>query len=146
VTAHPHETELEELTAAECWQLVRSKVIGRFAANRVDHAPLVVPVNYAVDGDDAIVFRSGAGTKLDSIRHGLVAVQVDEIDELHHTGWSVILEGHARWLPAAQEEQPAAVEPWAPGDHPYVIRLRPTSVTGRRIRLVRPETDGRGYR
>lgn len=144
MSAHPHETELVELTAAECWQLVRSKAIGRFAINRVGHAPLVVPVNYAVEDDESIVFRSGAGTKLDAMRHGLSGVEVDEIDETHHIGWSVLIEGHARWLP--DEQQHAAVEPWAPGDHPYVIRLRPTCVTGRRIRLLQPDTDGRGYR
>jgi nitroimidazol reductase NimA-like FMN-containing flavoprotein (pyridoxamine 5'-phosphate oxidase superfamily) len=144
VTSRPHETELVELTDDECRQLVRSKAIGRFAANRVDRAPLVVPVNYVVDDDESIVFRTGAGTKLDAIRHGIVALQVDEIDEMHHVGWSVVIEGHARWLP--EEQQQAAVEPWAPGDHPYAVRLRPTCVTGRRIRLLQPDTDVRGYR
>lgn len=144
MNAHPPETQLAELTSAECWRLVRSKSIGRFAANRADHGPLVVPVNYAVDGDDTILFRSGAGTKLDAVRHGLIAFQVDEIDEMHHIGWSVLIEGHARWLPDEQEH--AAVETWAPGDHPFLIRLRPTSVTGRRIRLLQADTDYRGYR
>lgn len=141
---HAEGGELEELRAEECWELVRSRSIGRFAANRTGASPLVVPVNYAVDADSSIVFRSGAGTKLDAATRGLVAIQVDEIDPLHHIGWSVVVEGLARWL--YEEQDDVDVETWAPGARPYVVRLTPTHVTGRRIRLVQLDTDRRGYR
>ena len=90
------------------------------------------------------MFRSGAGAKLDAAQLELVAIQVDEIDPLHHTGWSVLVEGPARWL--YEEQDDVAVDTWAPGDRPYVIRLTPTRVTGRRIQLHQADTDGRGYR
>lgn len=141
---HPDGGELEELRADECWELVRSCSIGRFAANRAGASPLVVPVNYAVDADSSIVFRSGAGTKLDAATRGLVAIQVDEFDPVHHVGWSVVVEGLARWL--YKEQADVEVETWAPGARPYVVRLTPTRVTGRRIRLEQLDTDGRGYR
>jgi uncharacterized protein len=136
-------TELETLDPATCWDLVRSCSVGRFAVNRNGSCPLVVPVNFVVDGD-AIVFRSGAGGKLDVAQLDLVALQVDQIDPLHHTGWSVLVEGRARWL---YEEQDAVdVDTWAPGARPYVIRLTATRTTGRRIQLHLPDTDARGYR
>jgi uncharacterized protein len=141
----PHEEgELEELRVAECWALVRSRSVGRFVVNRVGASPLVVPVNYLVDADLTIAFRSGAGTKVDVATHGVVAIQVDEIDPLHHVGWSVVIEGLARRLHEGQDD--VSVETWAPGAKPYVIRVTPTRVSGRRIRLEQLDTDDRGYR
>ena len=145
MTNHPEShSELRELSVEECWQLVRSQSIGRFAANRRWQSPLVVPVNYIVDADLSLVFRTGEGAKLDAITHGLVAIEVDEVDPLHHVGWSVVVEGHAKWLHEADDD--AEVETWAPGERPYVVRLRPSSLTGRRISLNQRDTDGRGYR
>jgi nitroimidazol reductase NimA-like FMN-containing flavoprotein (pyridoxamine 5'-phosphate oxidase superfamily) len=144
MAAHPDGGQLVELAAEECWRLVRSRSVGRFAANRCRLSPLVVPVNYAVTERDEIVFRSGAGTKLDSSSAGLVAIQVDDIDPSHHVGWSVHVEGRAAWL--YEEQDVTTVETWAPGDRPYVIRLSPTRITGRRIQLDQVDTDGRGYR
>lgn len=145
MAAHPTDAELVELEPEECWRLVRSRTVGRFAANQPGRSPLVVPVNYAVsDGPTEIVFRSSAGTKLNSTSAGLVALQVDDIDLLRHTGWSVLVEGTASWL--YEEQDDTSVETWAPGDRPYVIRLSPTRVTGRRLRLEQLDTDGRGYR
>jgi nitroimidazol reductase NimA-like FMN-containing flavoprotein (pyridoxamine 5'-phosphate oxidase superfamily) len=137
------DTELETLGESACWDLVRSRSIGRFAMNRDGSCPLVVPVNFLVDAE-TIVFRSGAGAKLDAAQRDLVALQVDEVDPLHHTGWSVLVEGRARWLDEAQDA--VAVDTWAPGDRPYVIRLTATRITGRRIRLHQVDTDARGYR
>lgn len=145
MATHPDSGRLVELDEEECWVLVRSRTIGRFAANRPGLSPLVVPVNYSVTGDRTdIVFRSGAGTKLNSASHGLVAIQVDDFDPVHHVGWSVHVEGTAAWL--YEEQDDTRVETWAPGDRPYVIRLTPTRISGRRIHLDQLDTDRRGYR
>jgi nitroimidazol reductase NimA-like FMN-containing flavoprotein (pyridoxamine 5'-phosphate oxidase superfamily) len=145
VSTHPDSGDLVELSESECWALVRTQKVGRFAANRPGQAPLVVPVNYVVDGSDrTIVFRSSAGAKLNATAHHLVGLQVDSIDPTHHAGWSVLIEGHARWLFEVQDD--TEVETWAPGPRPYVIRLEATRVTGRRIVLDQLDTDDRGYR
>ena len=136
------EAELETLEADVCWDLVRSRSVGRFAVNRTGACPLVVPVNFVVDGE-TIAFRSGAGTKLDAAQRGLVALQVDEIDPLHHTGWSVLVEGRAGWVSGTHA---VGVDTWAPGDRAHVIRLVATRITGRRIQLHQVDTDARGYR
>jgi hypothetical protein len=140
----PDAGSLEKLGLDECWDLVGSRAIGRFAVGRTGSGPLVVPVNYAVGADRTIVFRSGAGTKLDAAQLALVSLQVDEVDPFHHTGWSVLIEGTAHWLYAEQDD--IELETWAPGDRPYVIRITPTRVTGRRIELTQADTDHRGYR
>lgn len=145
MASQPADGELVELEPDECWRLVRSRAVGRFAANRPCQSPLVVPVNYVVtDRPTEIVFRSSAGAKLNATSAGLVALQVDDIDPMHHLGWSVHVEGTASWLYAEQDDTP--VETWAPGERPYVIRMTPTRITGRRIRLYQLDTDGRGYR
>jgi hypothetical protein len=105
---------------------------------------LVVPVNYVVDEQRTIVFRSGPGAKLSAVGCGVAVVQIDEIDPLHHTGWSVMIEGTTTWL--YEEQDRTAVEPWAPGSRPYVVRMAPVRVSGRRIQLSQSDTDERGYR
>ena len=84
--------------------------------NRHGSCPLVVPVNYLVDDNHTIAFRSGAGAKLSLAQLDLVALQVDEIDPFHHTGWSVLVEGLARWL--YEEQDTVAVETGRPGTAP----------------------------
>jgi nitroimidazol reductase NimA-like FMN-containing flavoprotein (pyridoxamine 5'-phosphate oxidase superfamily) len=48
----PHESVdvggLDELSPAECWQLLASQPVGRVAVI-VGHYPVVFPVNYTVD-------------------------------------------------------------------------------------------------
>jgi hypothetical protein len=136
--------ELEMLDANSSWELVRSRSVGRFAVNRRGACPLVVPVNYVVEGTTSILFRSGPGAKVTGAQRDLVAFQIDEIDPLHHTGWSVLVEGWAQTL--ADKASTVAVDTWLPGELPYVIRIVPTRITGRRIQLNQADTDGRGYR
>jgi hypothetical protein len=62
----------------------------------VDGWPTVLPVNYALDGED-IVIRTDAGTKLRALRHGAqVSVQIDAVDPLYRSGWSVLAFGYGQ--------------------------------------------------
>src|SRR3546814_11961726 len=72
----------------------------------------------------------------------IVAMQFDEIDASRHTGWSVLVQGTARWL--YEEQDPVEVDTWAPGPRPYVVRVTPVHVSGRRIQLHQMDTDDRG--
>ena len=58
----------------------------------VHGTPLVFPVNYVLDGE-AIVFRTGAGSKLAAAERGPVCFEVDGVDREHHSGWSVLVGG-----------------------------------------------------
>jgi nitroimidazol reductase NimA-like FMN-containing flavoprotein (pyridoxamine 5'-phosphate oxidase superfamily) len=135
---------LEELDHDECLKRVATMSVGRVAVAADDgRGPIVVPVNYVLDGE-FIVFRSGAGTKLHALRDAPMSFQVDVVDPSHHTGWSVLIRGVAYEV-TAQEVKHLAVEPWAPGGKHHWIRLVPTAITGRNIRLPDVPWDTRGY-
>ena len=133
---------LDELDHEECLRLVASMSIGRLAVQVEDAPPLVVPVNYVLDGE-IVVFRSGGGTKLRALRDTGVSFQVDFIDPFHRTGWSVLIRGVAEEVTDHQVRH-LTVEAWAPGDKHHLIRVLPISVTGRRIRLPELPCDRRG--
>jgi nitroimidazol reductase NimA-like FMN-containing flavoprotein (pyridoxamine 5'-phosphate oxidase superfamily) len=136
---------LEELEHDDCLKLVASMSIGRLAVAVDDHdAPLVVPVNYVLDGE-VVVFRSGPGAKLHALRDTPVSFQVDLIDPFHRTGWSVLIRGIAHEATGAEVAH-LVVEPWAPGDKHHWICVVPTVITGRTIRLPDVPWDTRGYR
>lgn len=131
---------LEEIPRDECLTLLRTMSIGRIAVASPGGPPLVVPINYAVDGDD-VVFRTDPGTKLDLLRGLPVSFQVDLIDPFHRTGWSVLIQG------MAVETGPADVDlrPWADGPKQHWIRITPGVITGRRLLLPECPVDCRGY-
>jgi nitroimidazol reductase NimA-like FMN-containing flavoprotein (pyridoxamine 5'-phosphate oxidase superfamily) len=134
---------LEELSRQECFALLGTCPVGRVAISRTHAAPLVVPVNFVLDGE-VIVFRTAAGTKVDRLRTGPIGFEVDAVDPFHHAGWSVYVEGPA-YEATHWEVEHLELEPWAPGDKDRWIRLSPAHVSGRRIRSHALVFDARGY-
>ena len=134
---------LEEIPPDECLRLAGSLPVGRVAVAVAAEAPLVVPVNHTLDGD-TVVFRSGPGTKLTALEQVPASFQIDFVDPFHRTGWSVLIRGTAHQVPAYEVEH-LPVVPWAGGERDHWIRLVPTSITGRRIRLPDLPFDDRGY-
>ena len=117
----PTETDptLEVLSADQCRRLLATRQLGRIglAGGRF---PLILPVNYAVDGD-VIVVRTDSRSILAGADHGRVAFEVDEIDERTRSGWSVLAQAVAQEVTAADRDdllartRASGVEPWAPG-------------------------------
>src|SRR5687767_2705088 len=135
---------LEELTVQTCVELASSVPIGRLAVAFPSEPPLVVPVNFVLDGQ-VVMFRTGAGQKLRWLRQQPASFEVDYIDYLRLAGWSVLFQGIAyEATPYEIATAGLEVEPW-PGPRPSWIRLIPASITGRRIELHTPERDGVGY-
>ena len=87
--------------------------------------------------DDRIVIRTGRGTKLDAAtRNTVVAFEVDEIEAVEQTGWSVVVTGVARELVAPDEIDEVSASPparWAPGSDGRYIAISTDIVSGRRI-------------
>jgi nitroimidazol reductase NimA-like FMN-containing flavoprotein (pyridoxamine 5'-phosphate oxidase superfamily) len=131
---------VDEIPEEECWRLLASRPVGRFAVMVGDY-PLVFPVNHTVVAR-GVVFRSAPGSKLWSIHRSNVSFEVDEIDERSKSGWSVILRGAARELTV--DRNPELLEavkqswpqPWAPGPKDRVVRIVADAITGRRIRPI----------
>jgi len=124
---------LDELSREDCLALLGLHRVGRLAVAVADSSPLVVPVNYLLDGE-VVVFRSGVGSKLQALRGTPVSFQLDEFDEAHRSGWSVLVRGSA-YEATHWESEHLILPTWAPGDKGHWIRIVPTAISGRRIRL-----------
>jgi nitroimidazol reductase NimA-like FMN-containing flavoprotein (pyridoxamine 5'-phosphate oxidase superfamily) len=142
VTPHPPPTgdaatgsKLTSLRPKESWALVRQAALGRFAFV-MEGWPLVMPVNYLVDGDD-VVIRSDPGRKLTAARQLVQAtLQVDSIDRVHRSGWSVLVFGVATAVDDSDEIarlDDLGLRSWAASDRAAWIRLLPVPITGRRL-------------
>jgi uncharacterized protein len=128
---------LEVLAEDECRRLLAEHHLGRLAIGDFG-GPMIFPVNYVVY-EDMVVFRTDPGSKLDAAaERELVTFEVDAADEATRTGWSVVVRGAL-----AEVTDPGDLErlralplyPWAPGEKTRHVRVRPASVTGRRIRI-----------
>lgn len=128
-------TGLEVLGAEECLRLLATQFIGRIGLV-VDDEPLVIPVNYALDGT-SVVFRATPGSRFDRVvRDARVCFEVDHADPAYHTGWSVLGRGVVESVldPAdIARLQRLHLRPWARGERPSFLRLRLDHLTGRRI-------------
>lgn len=126
---------LEVLGRDACLRLLATATLGRVGISS-GALPSVLPVNFRFDGRQ-IPIRTGVGTKLDAaVDNAVVAFEVDEIDPVEHTGWSVMVTGVARELTDPGELAAAQVPPlarWAPGDEDRVIAISTELVSGRRI-------------
>lgn len=63
--------------------------------------------------------------------------EIDELDPLTRTGWSVMIQGAANHVDDEQERAAVAragIEPWAGGERDQYLRIKPTAISGRRIR------------
>lgn len=127
----------EILDTAECIHLMATQTVGRLSVV-VGRFPLVVPVNFVLDGDD-VVFRTGPGAKLDAADGHDVAFQTDAIDVSSHSGWSVCLVGVARVLGDGERATlltrsgALSIRPLESGDKPIWVQINTHAVTGRRI-------------
>lgn len=131
------------LTEAECWELLASESVGRLAVD-VGGRPDIFPVNYVVD-DRTLVFRSGPGTKLAGAvlgRH--VAVEIDGLEDVDDSVWSVVVKGIAREIDSMEERFAAddlPLYPWIASQKANFVRITPELTTGRRFRVVEGVRD-----
>jgi len=126
---------MARLTEAECFEFLERQRIGRLAFV-ADGWPVVLPMNYALEGRDVLV-RSDSGSKLDAIADdATVSFEVDEFDRLYQSGRSVLVHARAHEVGAKERAGLAAtsgLRSWADGAKVHWIRLVPVQVTGRRL-------------
>jgi transcriptional regulator with XRE-family HTH domain len=127
---------LREMNADECRDHLSTHGVGRVAVTTRTGAPVVVPVNYSIVGDD-IVYRTSSGAASAPPEGADVAFEVDHIDDAFSQGWSVLVMGRARHVTEPQAVHRLAERsyspPWAGGDRDLWIRIEPAHMTGRRI-------------
>ena len=127
---------LEILPFDRCLQLLATVRVGRVSFF-ADGEIVVLPVNHVMDGQDP-VFRTARGSKLSAAEgQNVVAFEADGYDGQTRTGWSVLVNGRAHAIyeePEIQRLSRLGLRPWVGArDRPFWIRIRPASVSGRRI-------------
>ncbi len=140
------DSPLTALTASESGALLRATPLGRIAlavAEEID----IFPVNYVVDAEGRILFRTAPGTKLaELVIRPTVAFEIDGVIEGEL--FSVVVKGEASRIEDASEIAAAErlpLEPWVPTVKEHWIRITPTWVTGRRFTPgPEPEIDPAG--
>ena len=126
---------LEVLDRAQCLELLSQAHFGRVGLT-AGALPTVLPVNYCLAGED-IVIRTGAGTKLEAALRGtVVAFEVDDVDPVYHSGWSVVVTGIATQVTDPDRLQVAGrlpVSRWAPLGDEHLVAISTEIITGRRL-------------
>lgn len=125
-----------ELGRQECLRRLAKVPVGRIVYTR-QALPAVLPVNFGLDGEGAVVLRTSAASELvRAIDGAVVAFEVDDVDAVRHSGWSVIVTGTAVVVtdPAEHERLDRTVSAsWAPSPQGVFVRIEPELVTGREL-------------
>jgi len=128
------EPAVTTLSTAECWRLIESARLGRLALVDVRGDPEIFPVNY-VTHEGIFYIRTASDSKARHIRsHPVVALEIDG-DEAD-AKWSVLVRGEAIGVSDAEEIRRSGIEHSSsdsPTAKPYVLRIDPTIITGRRV-------------
>ena len=127
---------IEVLDRDACTRLLHASELGRLAVV-LGGAPEIFPVNFRLDGD-RIIIRSGDGSKVRAVGHTKACFEIDGIDRVNKTGWSVIAKGRLEELDqydatSFSKAVATGVEPWAGGDRPHVLCLHIEHLSGRRV-------------
>jgi uncharacterized protein len=127
---------LRELSAVECMDRLRhASMVGRLAFV-ADGRPMILPVNYVVDGD-AVVFVTEPGTKLSAVAGGApVAFEIDESRPLYRSGWSVVAAGRAQEISDDEELRrlrTGPLKPWAVNPSARWVRISIDHLSGREL-------------
>jgi uncharacterized protein len=125
-----------ELGRQECLRLMAQVPVGRIVYTR-RALPAVLPVNFGLDGDGAVVLRTSAASELvGAIDGAVVAFEADEVDAVRHSAWSVVVTGSAAVVTdPAEHERLARTGPvsWVPAPQEVFVRIEPELVTGREL-------------
>lgn len=130
------DSRLKILTHDECMGLLRShRFFGRIGYS-VDGVPIILPINFVVDGD-SIVFSTTRGSKLSWLsNHSRVSFQADHGRPLDQSGWSVLVHGVAQEVtdPAAVAAfQLGPLRSWAVPSEEHWVRISIDEISGRRL-------------
>ncbi|MET8247667.1 pyridoxamine 5'-phosphate oxidase family protein [Streptomyces sp. NPDC005202] len=125
-----------ELERQECLRLLAKAPVGRIVHTR-QALPAVLPVNFCLDGDGAVLLRTSAASELArAVAGSVVAFEADEVDAARSSGWSVVVTGRATVVTdPAEQERLARTGPrsWVPSPEEVFVRIEPELVTGREL-------------
>ena len=127
------------LTRAQCLRLLAEGKVGRVVAT-ARALPIVRPVNYIFDGDDAgdIVIATDDGELSDAAADNIVAFEIDDVEGVG-TDWSVVVIGLAQRLtdlPALSRARALGLAAFSHADPLMFLRIPASVVMGATRRMV----------
>jgi nitroimidazol reductase NimA-like FMN-containing flavoprotein (pyridoxamine 5'-phosphate oxidase superfamily) len=130
-------TTFEVLPEHECRRLLAEQEVGRLGFVDGDGFPVVLPVNFVIDGD-LIAVRSDLGTKMAHVPLHKVAFEVDGIDVERRAGWSVLVQGFGQDVTDAvgrryEDLRRRSLVTWPPGEKAHWLTVDITTIAGRRV-------------
>jgi nitroimidazol reductase NimA-like FMN-containing flavoprotein (pyridoxamine 5'-phosphate oxidase superfamily) len=133
---------LEHLTTEQCEDHLSAGGVGRIVLSGAS-GPEALPVNF-IFTNGVVVFRTSdaMARTISAVAGGVVAFEVDHIDETMSEGWSVLVRGHARLIEESAERLALArldLEPWAGGARLNLVGITPFEVSGRVIVQRQPQ-------
>jgi nitroimidazol reductase NimA-like FMN-containing flavoprotein (pyridoxamine 5'-phosphate oxidase superfamily) len=140
--------QLQELTREECLALLRGSIyLGRIGYV-VDGVPVIVPVNFVLDGD-TVVFCTTKGSKLSWLsNHTRIAFQADQAHALDQSGWSALIRGTAQEVTdaaAVRRLRRGSLRSWTVSSTEHWVRITVDHISGRRLghRLHPPSANAK---
>ncbi|WP_308284535.1 pyridoxamine 5'-phosphate oxidase family protein, partial [Pseudonocardia oceani] len=134
----PGEAGFRALDRLACLHLLRGRVVGRVVFT--DGAlPAAQPVNYVLDGEEVLFRTASTGKVAAATRGAVVAFQVDDIDPVARTGWSVLGVGEAYEVVDPQrlaELSGLGLDTWVPLASDHVVCIPLQVLTGRELLRV----------
>ena len=128
---------IDPLSEHECFDRLGLTPFGRVALSS-GALPVIFPIHFALLGRNP-VFRTDPGTKLMAASNGQVlCLEIDEIDPVLHTGWSVLVTGRADVLSDPDDLEAAELAPRCgpgPARGDAYVRIQAALVSGREIRI-----------
>lgn len=130
-----HGRRLDDIEPEQCWVLLRSRSLGRLVYTE-SALPAVVPLSYAVVARDVVVAADAGLPVVAAARGSVVAFQVDDVDPVARTGWSVTAVGPARLLGdphLAIRLREGGLAPWAPSQMTTYMAISVCVLSGRHL-------------
>ncbi|WP_030167089.1 pyridoxamine 5'-phosphate oxidase family protein [Streptomyces sp. NRRL S-813] len=131
-----HDDGFHALDRQECLRLLAKVPVGRVVYTR-QALPAVLPINFSLDTDAAVVLRTSPASDLVRAIDGVVvAFEADEFDAATRSGWSVVITGRATVVtdPAEHERlSKAGPDSWMPQRKAVFVRIESKMVTGREL-------------
>lgn len=115
------------ISERECWGLLATCSVGRLALS-VRALPVILPVQYYLDGRRLAVCLGHRGLPERSLNETIIAFAADSIDPVTRSGWSVQVQGRSV-IPSGARGDIACGWPAAA----QVVKIEPERISGLRI-------------
>ena len=120
----------DALSERECWELLATVSVGQLALS-VRALPMIVPVQYYLDGRRLAVCLGHHGLPERALNEAVIAFAADSIDPVTRSGWLVQVQGRS----AIPGRPPIDTDCDWPASPAQVVEIKPGRISGQRMHL-----------